>query len=590
MKKTVMFVFFILITISGLIFGIIQSINQDIDEIVKTILKEIPSSFDQTVFLPVSENDSYKISYYNEDGKIENYKIEYTPKLENSVIEIDLKIESYFIEKTYKITLIEERDPFYLYNEFINQAILEIDDSIPQMLTGHTNLIKPSNPDIQVTYTSDCVTILDTTILYFDEYESGICDINVSFFGYELQKEMTVNILIPDQQLLKRLPILTINTQDATEITDPDLYVNATATLSTENGDLILNPTDLGIRIRGNSSSVMPKLSYKIKFDEKQSLFEDYSEYDWVLIANFADQTLLRNYIAFELSSSLDRDFSPSTHFVDVFLNGEYHGVYLLTDQIEVTNDRVDIEENSANIDTGYLIELDRSIEWNPSNDPWFEIDSIPFVMKSPDYSDETYSEDQKEFIESYMQDIINTLKNQEDYSLLLNEQSFIDWFIVNEIMKNVDVGYSSVYYKKDAGGKLEMGPVWDFDLSSGNPGHLDQSLRGPEGFYTALENKNTLFFYLMQYDEFRNNLKARWNDIYETAILEMFPQLLEGYNLILGSRIDNFDRWDIIGENQDWYTAEEIYELKTYDDQFWFLYDYLEVRINWLNEAINDL
>jgi len=87
---------------------------------------------------------------------------------------------------------------------------------------------------------------------------------------------------------------------------------------------------------------------------------------------------------------------------------------------------------------------------------------------------------------------------NHQEYDTLIDEASFIDWFIVEELFKNVDVGYSSVYYYKDKGGLLKMGPVWDFDLSTSNPGHLQDDLRGPEGWYTSLQYKNIWFYYFI--------------------------------------------------------------------------------------------
>ena len=155
-------------------------------------------------------------------------------------------------------------------------------------------------------------------------------------------------------------------------------------------------------------------------------------------------------------------------------------------------------------------------------------------------------------------------------------------------MFKNVDSGYSSVYFFKDKGGKLKMGPVWDFDLSTGNPGHLRDDLRGPEGWYTSRSDKNVFFYYLMQYPEFQEQLKDRWNEVYESVILGTLDDVLIVSDSIAHSSYMNFQKWDIIGINYEWYTASEIYDLKTYDEQVWFLYDYLEARIDWLNEEIN--
>jgi uncharacterized protein YfbU (UPF0304 family) len=93
-----------------------------------------------------------------------------------------------------------------------------------------------------------------------------------------------------------------------------------------------------------------------------------------------------------------------------------------------------------------------------------------------------------------------------------------------------------------------------------------------------------------MQYPEFKEHLKERWNELYDKEILGVLDSVFKGADSMTYSRYMNFQKWDIIGTNYDWYTAPEIYELKTYDEQVWFLYDYLDIRIAWLNQAINDL
>ena len=183
----------------------------------------------------------------------------------------------------------------------------------------------------------------------------------------------------------------------------------------------------------------------------------------------------------------------------------------------------------------------------------------------------------------------MNALKNQRDYSNLIDEESFIDWFIVEELFKNVDSGFSSVYLAKDKGGKLEMGPVWDFDLSTINPGHLSDDLRGPEGWYTSRSDKNTWYYYLMQYPTFREHLKERWNEIYNNQVQELIQSVYPTADSITKSRYLNFQVWNIIGINYEWYTSTEVYNAKTYEAQVKLLYDFLYDRSIWMNEAIND-
>ena len=335
----------------------------------------------------------------------------------------------------------------------------------------------------------------------------------------------------------------------------------------------------------------MPKKPYKIKFEDKQALLSEYSEKKWVLLANHVDQTLLRDYLAFSMAGKLDMITSPSFTFVDVYINGEYQGNYLLTDQVEVSENRVNIEEKVSDINTGYLVEYDIGLYregLENTDENFFLIDEIPFVIKSPDFEDDHYVIEQKEYIEEYFNTVLTTLKNKGDYSNLIDESTFIDWFIVNEVFKNVDSGYSSVYFNKDKDGLLEMGPVWDFDISSGVPGYISIEDRGPTGWWTARSDKNVFFNLLMEYPSFRENLKDRWNEVYEDTIEVVLDEIFYASDLITQSRYNNFELWDIIGSEQDWYTSPEIYDLKTYDEQVWFLYDFLKTRIEWIDGELN--
>jgi len=393
---------------------------------------------------------------------------------------------------------------------------------------------------------------------------------------------------------LPQIPEIYITTMYNESVTSKDYYVPGSVTVKTYDEFLVpttvLANAQMEIRVRGNSTAYMPKLPYKIKFSTKTALLSEYAQKDWVLLANFTDQTLIRNYLAYNMAKNMGMEYTPSAKFVDVYMNGEYIGNYMLTDQIEISPNRVNIEEGSSALDTGYLVEFDRRLgeyAWDRVDGTWFNLWGIYFGVKSLDPTDPTYSIDQLYFIEDYFLMILQTLEAKRDYTHLIDEASFIDWFIVSEVFKNVDSGYSSVFYYKDAGEVLKMGPVWDFDLSTGNPGHLSWDLRLPEGWYTARQDKNIFFYYLMQYPTFKAHLKARWNEIYEDHILSLLDQIYPAVDSIAKSRYKNFQRWDVIGKNRDWYTADEIYDLKTYEEQVWFLYNYLDVRINWMNTNI---
>jgi len=577
----------------------IETAELDFDAEFNRIYASIPSVYFEDIILP-SGVEPYTVKYQVDNEDLTGSILIFELQAEDQEIELEVIIESGNQKEKFYISIIQVGNSV-LYNDIqtndvFYKAFLKADAYIPYLVTSNFTLHTfEDNEEIEVEYLVNCTDIVRGRVVYTfpeDDVDCGVYS-SITYNG-----ETRMEIIPFTMSAVENLPHISaihIDTSGNDSIDNNYEYVRATLSMY-NNGDPenpYLEDVPLGIRLRGNSTLYMPKKSFKIKFDEKIRLTNAYQEKDWVLLANFTDQTLVRNFVAFQMSRGLDMDFTPTYVFVDVYLNDEYLGNYMLTDQIEVTNHRVDIEENVSTIDTGYLIEYDMGISRDPikmANENIFYVDGIPFVIKSPQYEDAHYLTGHKQFIENYMNEVFDTLENREEYDHLIDEESFIDWFIVSEVFKNVDSGYSSVFYYKDAGGLLKMGPLWDFDLSSGNQGHLGDDLRGPEGWYTPRHDKNRLFYYLWQYPEFQEALKERWNEVYETVILQVLDNIFEAADSITYSRLQNFQRWDVIGINYDWYTAPEVYAIDTYDEQVWFLHDYLKERIEWLDEEINDL
>ena len=590
-----------LIMLILVLFFLLSSCSQVSDESLnkaefKRIEELIPSEFEDDFLLP-TPNESFDIVYRIDDRKVIDLKVGFELKPYNSQIVISITISNNDYSDTY-YTSITQKGRYGIINERETNLVFEeifevIELYIPDIMISNLTLPSLDVEGVTVTYSVDCTEIVRNRIVYTFPNTNSNCTINASVEYNNEVMSKDIEIVMSAVNELPKIPVVYINTVGNESITSNKDYVSATMNVVTDKNprSLPLPDASLGIRLRGNSTLNMPKSSYKIKFTEKQNFLSLYEEKDWVLLANFSDQTLIRNYLAYSMSSKLRMIFTPKYTFVDVYVNGEYQGNYLLTDQIEVTNDRVNIEENVTNIDTGYLIELDKGlyrIGLENTDENYFLIDGIPFIIKSPSFNDNHYQDEHFTYIENYMNLVYITLKNQEDYSELIDDATFIDWFIISEVFKNVDAGYSSVYFYKDKGGLLKMGPVWDFDLSTGNQGHASSESRGPTGWHTSKEERNIFFYYLMKYPSFQQKLKDRWNDIYEVILLRTLDQIFYVSDSITYSRYKNFERWDIIGKNNKWYTASEIYELKTYDLQVWFLYDYLTERLTWLDREIN--
>jgi len=558
----------------------------------------LPTSVIADFTLPAVTDPVLTVAYAVDGVAIGTVLLYGAPELDRTVVlAVTLTYGDLAVTRDYEVLLVRDPVSYERYLTELGFSEIEglIGGMIPDEIVSDVTMPQIDYDDATVSYESDVSRIYHGRFVFtFPQIDTAVTiSARVHYKGEYRTYEFTT--VMQGFGALPRIPVLYITTDGNQPIDSKDVYVDAVATLLTydENNvaSTVFSRRPLQIRGRGNSTWWMPKKPYRIKFDEKTAMFTDYEAKDWVLLANFADQTLIRNYLAYKLAASIGMPYTPSATFVDVYVNNEYMGNYTLTDQIEVSSSRVDIEEGSSDVDTGYLIEFDYKIyeDWTAVEDvDYFLAHGYPYTIKSPQPDEAYFNAAQVAYIKDYVDAIYETLANRRDYSGLIDEASFIDWFIVQEVFKNVDSGYSSVFMYKDKGGVLKMGPVWDFDLSSSNPGHLDYVNRMPPGWYTSLEYKNLWFYYLMKYDTFRSHLQTRWNEVYDD-VADMLASVYPVSDSIARSRYNNFKRWDVIGTNAEWYTSPEVYQADTYEEQLEVLYDWLEERIAWMDAAIND-
>ncbi len=301
-----------------------------------------------------------------------------------------------------------------------------------------------------------------------------------------------------DTPVADPLPIVRIDTENQAAVDSKETYVNGAMAITADGVDSAqLYNGAIQIRGRGNSTWGYPKKPYKIKLNKKADLFGMGANKHWVLIANYRDRTLMRNRLAADLSDHLGLVTMHSV-FVRVYLNGQDVGVYDLCEQIRVGKTRVDIYDwedvaedetdlsgftaaNGYDTTGGFIIELngyyDEISKFKTAHD-------VPLTVKSPEYlntNDEMFT-----YLTEYIQDFEDAVYNKDTftsskgqhYSELFDVDDLVDYWLVNEFMGNLDSGsFSSTYMYKDIGGdKFHMGPVWDFDSSSGNyHGHSKQ-------------------------------------------------------------------------------------------------------------------
>lgn len=374
-------------------------------------------------------------------------------------------------------------------------------------------------------------------------------------------------------------------------------YIDSKISITNTEEEYEIEEVDAGFRGRGNGSwfGVGGKNGYKIKFKDKQDLFGREENKHWVIIAcaNFNDTTLFRNYLAYNMANEVfsNIEYTTNAEWIDVYINGKYQGVYLLCEHVRVGDGRVDIESDYSVEDTGYLIEYDAYATGEEGVD-YFKIDGVkyPFTVKSPDpeeYADERLTKEeymrQVKYIKDYVQEVYNAALSHdyETFLSLVDIDSFVDMYLIHELFKNVDTGWSSFFMYKKPNGKLFAGPVWDFDATTNINERGDRS---PQGIYVAQDvltgsdyTASELYIELYKTEGFLLALKARWQNLSEKIEDFIDIKMNEGvYKKYKSSMGKNFVLWASQTETE----AEN-----TWVNNCRILKNWFRDRIDWLNE-----
>ncbi|MBR5136736.1 MAG: CotH kinase family protein [Clostridia bacterium] len=390
--------------------------------------------------------------------------------------------------------------------------------------------------------------------------------------------------------LKNELPIVYLTTDSGLAVTSKEQYVTGTFSLDCTDSFmsqyLNINGKVIQIRGRGQSSwEQFDKKSYKIKFDTKTEVLGMTPNKKWVLIANHPDKTLMQNHIAMTMGSVLDNlAFTPHQYLVDVFFNGEYLGVYTIGEQLEVKNGRVDIEPEEGDESLAFLIELGGRDDDALNPPKYYTVGYLRnFTIHYPE--EEVISSNDVSRIKNYLRQCDNAVKYLQDYEEYIDVDSLIDWIICYEMTYNLDgCMRRSCYMVLEPGGKLKMGPIWDFDLAFGNFHRYTEGTWATLGSaaddtYVKLNWVNCL----VADPEFMDRLRARWDEIKDQLLADMLAEVDYTYQVTKPSATLNFQKWDVLGTRlfgQPYSTVN----YKTYDAQVKRLRDYIIDRWNWLD------
>lgn len=332
----------------------------------------------------------------------------------------------------------------------------------------------------------------------------------------------------------------------------------------------------LTIRGRGNSSWNMPKKSYKIEFMDKQSLLGMPANRDWALVSNYADKTLMKNYLMYHFASQLKSYYSPKNEFAELYLNGEYLGVYLVTETIKIGKNRIDIPEGV----NSYVVEVDSKLR---DGEQFVYSDVIPTVQGRKNFrihAPKNATEEQLMTIQDYIRSYENFLKDirfgrDNNLRTWIDVDEYIKHYWIQEFSGNADAAfYASVFFSWVKGGVIRMGPVWDFDLSFG--GHLKENLSVSQGWYTKQIYWNRFLFKDSIMSDAAKKFWFNHRDEFKGILTTIDSVALVLHN----ASENNFKRWNVLNSTSAYHPKS----FKSYDEAIKYLQEWILERYDWID------
>lgn len=398
------------------------------------------------------------------------------------------------------------------------------------------------------------------------------------------------NVSLFGQTQLTNIPTFYITTINSAPIINTDDYVSGKVTILSSVSSECIKDSFIQIRGRGNSTwNFMPKKSYRIKFGvDTRILNMPSKEKDWVLLANYADKTLLRNAVAFEIGRQLGMEYSPPIRFADVFLNGVFIGNYQITDQIEVNKNRVPVEKQDSfmtdlpDISGGYLLEINGYL--NTFDSPVYlkTAKGLNVIVKYP--KDDEINAQQKSYVFDYVRNFESILFSEKfkeellGYRNLVDTNALINWYLACELTGNPDCFYSTYFYKKRNNDRLYFGPLWDYDIAFSNDDRLGESSGKLMRIYAHNPKTWIARFYADPW--FQKKVYSKFMEMKNSGLLQYLLNYIDSMALeINASQLKNFQCWDILNKKiyretavRNTYTAELDYLKKYLNDRFAYL------------------
>ncbi len=451
-------------------------------------------------------------------------------------------------------------------------------------------------------------------------------------------KEVTANIYDEKHQLVDSkkailsvventgFPNIYIDTNNV-EIKDKENYVDMTISVDNCLSKYELKDIPGGIRLRGNGTLTYDKKAYRIKLNSKANflgLNNNLKAKSWVLIADYVDQSMMRNETAFYMGNSLlnySKNYCSDFQHVNLYLNDSYNGVYLLAEQQQVNAGRININEAESNYtgsDIGYLLELDY---YAKDEDYYFEIgnnwgdnvNGVNLQRKAYSIKSDCYSQEQVNFAKKYLGNLYTAFmrlvkggglyilnennelidspytSQYETLNAMIDLDSVFKMYVLHELMKNCDVGYSSFYMFVDFSStslykRLTFGAPWDFDWSSGNVNESPYTTSKGEFNSTRFDHMNPWFYMLSKTDFFKSMISKYYRLFMDSHILEYaIDNASYEASAFANEFARNYTKWKTLGTIIPKYTPNDARSFKVHKDA-------VDHFVNWLKNRKESL
>lgn len=329
------------------------------------------------------------------------------------------------------------------------------------------------------------------------------------------------------------------------------------------------------IKGRGNATWNLNKKPYILQLHEASAILGMNAAEKWILLSNSTDVSNIRNKLVYAFAEKTGLYWTPDCEYVDLYLNGEYAGLYLLTEKIEISEARLDLNEST------YLFSIETAVETSrPSNlGNHFSTESGQTIEVT---NPANLTNEEMDDFHAYIQSVDNSILNgSSDLFDKIDLDSWVRKYLIEEIFVNLDSGLNSQYFYRDEGfsSKIFAGPIWDYDHTLGNQSAI--AIQNPACFYASAAQKapvwNTPWYAALYHNE---AFYQRLVELYQSEYLPLLNDLINHEINVLSDKVERA----AVNNNIRWASLFE--ERRTFQEDVRYIQNFLKERIDFLNSA----